>query len=503
MPISKRTGRAVLTAALLSSTAAHADVTAEQVWADWREYLALGGEDSLTVGSESTSNGTLIVNDVTLSVSDPDTDAVVTLDKITFTEAGDGTVTVAMSDSYPITVTTAPEGEGPVSIEMSVVQEGMTIVASGTPEAITYDVTADSYGLVIDSVTPTDQMTLNEARFVLQGVEGSYTSREGELRRIESTMGAETLEIAVDAAEPAGDGFFTFAGTIDGLTTETTAALPMEMDTQSPETMFVEGFSVEADYSTGATDYSFSFSDGANTGEGTGGSASGEMAFSMDRTQMSYSGSAQEPRLSLSAATMPFPVELTMAEYGYDLTVPLAATEEPADFGLRLSLTDLTVNDAVWSLFDPQGALPRDPATLALDLSGTGRLFFDAMDPEQAQAMTEAEVPGEIHSLTLEDFTLRAAGVEATGEGAFTFDNTDLETFGGFPAPTGSASLRVSGANALIDDLIAMGVLPQEQAMGARMMLGLFASPVGDDQLESTIEITEEGQIFANGQRLQ
>jgi hypothetical protein len=54
-----------------------------------------------------------------------------------------------------------------------------------------------------------------------------------------------------------------------------------------------------------------------------------------------------------------------------------------------------------------------------------------------------------------------------------------------------------------MDNLVAMGLLPEEQVMGARMMLGLFTVPTGDDQLTTTIEVNAEGQILANGQRLQ
>jgi hypothetical protein len=99
---------------------------------------------------------------------------------------------------------------------------------------------------------------------------------------------------------------------------------------------------------------------------------------------------------------------------------------------------------------------------------------------------------------------VRAAGAEVTGKGAFTFDNTDTTTFPGIPAPTGTLDLRIVGANTLIDKLIQLGFLPEDQAMGARMMMGLFAKPVeGEaDTLTSTLEFKDKG-FYANGQRLQ
>ena len=49
-----------------------------------------------------------------------------------------------------------------------------------------------------------------------------------------------------------------------------------------------------------------------------------------------------------------------------------------------------------------------------------------------------------------------------------------------------------------------MGLLPEDQAMGARMMMGLLAVPgEAPDTLNSKIEINEQGHVLANGQRIQ
>ena len=91
-----------------------------------------------------------------------------------------------------------------------------------------------------------------------------------------------------------------------------------------------------------------------------------------------------------------------------------------------------------------------------------------------------------------------------SGAGDFTFDNTDLETFDGFPRPIGAIELQLDGANTLIDSLITMGIVRNEDAMGARMMMGMLAVPGdGPDSLKSRVEMNEQGHILANGQRIQ
>ena len=98
-----------------------------------------------------------------------------------------------------------------------------------------------------------------------------------------------------------------------------------------------------------------------------------------------------------------------------------------------------------------------------------------------------------------------ALGAEVSGTGDFTFDMNDLDTFDGIPAPTGALVMKIVGANGLIDVLIDMGLVASEEAMAARMMMGLFARPgEGEDTLTSKIEIDgATGAIMANGQRLQ
>jgi hypothetical protein len=48
-----------------------------------------------------------------------------------------------------------------------------------------------------------------------------------------------------------------------------------------------------------------------------------------------------------------------------------------------------------------------------------------------------------------------------------------------------------------------MGLIPEGDLMMPRMMMGMFATTVGDDMLESVLEVNSEGHVLANGQRLQ
>ncbi|ROU02971.1 DUF2125 domain-containing protein [Histidinibacterium lentulum] len=505
MTIFARTGQTALAATLMVGTAAHADVSAQQVWDSFKENMALYGESSLSVGSEEMSGDTLTVSDVVLTISDAETTVTSDLGTLTFTETGDGTVSVGMPTTTPLTIRIEPTFGTPATLNASVTQEAMDLIVGGTPEEMTYDISAARYVVSLDSVEGEEaDVTLNAAQLAISDIAGTYQITTDEaLQTIESALAAGSVTIAVDIAETGGPGLFQFMGTIDGLETTGTVSLPVDMDMEAPEMAFVDGLLVDAGYEFGASNYAFSFAEEGNTAEGTASAESGSMAVFMDASGFSYAGGATAPSVSISGSDLPFPVEVSMAEYSYGISLPLAATDSPEEFGADLLISELSVNDAVWSIIDPRGVLDHGPATISLDISGLVALAYDVLDPMQMQAMMMADVPGELYEVMINDLTVRAAGAEILGSGGFTFDNTDLDTFGGMPRPEGSAAVEITGANQLIDKLVQMGLVPEEQVMGARMMMGMFAQVTGDDQMRSELEINEQGHVIVNGQRIQ
>ena len=207
----------------------------------------------------------------------------------------------------------------------------------------------------------------------------------------------------------------------------------------------------------------------------------------------------------MSGGDIPLPIEVAMKQWGFDLLMPISKSDDEQDFALQANISDFSMSDLLWGLADPTSALPHDPATVAFDIAGKAKLFFDLLDEEQMlAASTGAALPGELNVLQLNSLIVKAAGAELTGDGDFTFDNSDLTTFPGVPAPTGTIDLKLTGLNGLLDTLVAMGMMPEDQVMGMRMMMGMFAVVgEGEDTLTSKIEVSGDGQIKANGQRIQ
>lgn len=489
----------VCMAALMTGTAASADVTASEVWEDWKGLFGIYGEDGVTIGSETVSGGTVSVNDISFTFDDGQSNITADMGSLELVEQGDGTVLINMSESFPIVV----NDEFGSTVNMSVTHSGLSMIASGDPDAINYAITADRYGFQIDSIEENGTVIDGDMRFIANGVIGNYTTTSGDIRNISYDLATTSMDVLVDVTDPDTAGTFLLSGKIDGLGATANVAIPEDANFEQPEDLFADGFAVSGSYSFSSSSYLFDINDNGDAANGTVGTGTGEVAFDLNGSNVAYDVAANDIAASVTSPDFPFPINVSLAQYGVGLQMPLSATDEPADFGLQFNLTDLAVNDEIWMLGDPTNALPHDPATLNFDVTGKAKLFFDLMDPEQAEAMAMTDVPGEIYSLDLNSLKLAIAGALLTGEGGFTFDNSDMSTIPGVPRPEGSVTANLKGANKLIDTLVSMGYLPEDQAMMGRMMMGMFARTVGDDELTSTLEINEQGHVLANGQRIQ
>lgn len=222
----------------------------------------------------------------------------------------------------------------------------------------------------------------------------------------------------------------------------------------------------------------------------------GEATALFNKDAFSVKSMAAGLNIESAAGALPVPVKVTSGPMEFGMTSPVIANEAAGEYGFVLKLSQFSLNEEAWAMFDPNGALPRDAADVAIDISGKTKIDIPAMiaagDAGAPPVMPAPE------SLNITELGLKVAGAALAGTGAFTFDNSV-----GMPMPLGEANVTVTGANALIDGLIKTGLLAEEDALGARMMMGMFFVPGANaDELTSKIEAKEGMQILVNGQPL-
>ena len=488
--------------ALLFSSAALAEISAEDVWNSWKNYAETTGQN-VTVGSEEKSGDALILHAVRLHFAMPEGSVSSTIELLEFRERGDGTVAVTMSPDMPISLSMKPEDGEAVDLAIIFRQSGLSIIASGEPDDVKFDYLVSRVEMDVDKLIVDGEAVEATIGGVLSDIDGKYSLHRGEVIEYDSEMAARELTYAVMFTDPEGNGKFDIAGKLSDLKTDSTARFPENIDMNDPTAMFQKDVSIVGSFSTGPSESNVEIVDG-NDGFSIRTSAqSNQLDIAVNEGTIAYGGGSTGVAYAISSPQIPIPeINVNAAEVAARLEMPIVKTVDVRDFGFLLKLRDLEINDMIWQMFDPAAVMPRDPMTVVLDIAGKMKWLIDITDPEAVEKY-EGENPAYLEVMTIKELELSAAGAEITGTGEFTFDNSDLKTFDGMPAPDGSINLNLVGMNGLIDRLIQMGILPDDQAMGMRMMLGLFARPAGgEDTLVSEIEIKPDGSIFANGQQL-
>lgn len=492
--------------ALVIGSAAQAQVTPEEVWTNWKATATAAGQ-TITTASETREGPALVVSGIALTAGDTEVDASVKIDRIALTDNGDGSVAVTMSDSYPLSIRAAgAAGAADTLTNLTVSHPGLAIKVSGSAAEMRYDFTGPSLKVALKEVQSPDQAAVPTdmvAEFALTALSGNYiVAGEGEAQTISSNAAADALSFIMKGTNPEDQskidlklGVAKLAGTSTGKTVGMTGDLAAALKA---------GFAADGSFTYAGSTMDMVLAEATGETRVSASASGGDATFGMDATRLGYGGTAKDVSLTMSGPEIPFPqLNIAYKEGGFDFVMPVAKSDAPAPFRFLTRLTGLTISDEIWGMFDPTGQLPRDPMTLVLDTKGTATLNVDLMDDAALAAMGDA-TPGALNSLDITALQLKAAGADITGSGGFTFDNSDLVTYGGFPAPTGKISLKATGVNGLLDKLMAMGLVPEDQMMGARMMLGMFAKvdPATPDTMTSDLEFKGKS-FFANGMQLQ
>lgn len=486
--------------ALLLSQSMALAVTPEEVWTNWQQAISSAG--IVVEGTAARNGDTLETGGVKAVFSDPAGGGTVTVtfDGLAFVDRGDGTVEVRLPRSYAVTSTAT---DGPGSFVATLTEQGLSMIASGTAAATSYDITAEEYALLFDQFTELDGAAPVDltAKIVVTGLKAAYSVAPGQgTTGIESTATAASTSMELAARDPSNGmtaDFTATLGPIESVTKGTFVGAELMEDVSAA---LKAGFNVDSTTSIGAVTVKGGFRDNVANGEIDASLTGANARIALDAARVDYGWGLTGADVRLTGSDLPVP-EITTAfgEFSFNIMLPIAMTEAPQEWSTTFRLVDLTAADMLWSMFDPGGMLKRDPVSLIMDLKGSILWTADILDPA---VQNQAEPPLELISLDVPQVLVKALGGQIDATGALTFDNSDLVTYEGFPAPTGKVTANLKGINALIDVAVSMGLISADEVMPMRMGLAMFAKPgAGPDELVSEVEFKDRG-LFVNGQRL-
>jgi hypothetical protein len=475
-------------AALLLTTAPAAwALTPEALWADWQAALAGFGVEM--TATETRDGDALVLSDLTTVQTFGGASTRTVYERVILLPDGADRVVVELPAVMALTTETEVDGESARQTG-AISHDGLEFTVTQAGDARDYVYRADRMSYRLDGIEGIDDAPPLAVEVALSDLVSDYTfTPDGDaLDMVADDFAAATLTLSIVSEDGPQPFELTYAAS--DLAGATSGRFRPDDEAASP----LEGIDLAAAYTHAGAE---------TTAEGTG--AEGPFAFSsrstagrlevgLDADGLTERFGSEGLEMEVALPQFPVPITASLASFATGFTLPVGVADEAKPFGLQLAFADLTLDDVLWSLFDPTGQLPRDPATLMLDLSGEAEMAADLFDPE---ALAELDgPPGEVRTLSLTELSLDAVGVDLLASGDLTFPTPDIT------APVGSIDVALDGAFALADRLVTLGLLPAEQVAFVKGMAGLVARPVGEDQLESTITFTEDGGITANGMPL-
>ncbi len=510
----------------LAATPAFADVTPKSVWDYLSEYYQRAGT-TVAFDAVEEAGDTLSVSNLVLTQQSENGNAVVEMGDLVLTATGDGAVRLDANDKISVAMDVAvPDEDGGdadmarLLIDISLTDEDVIIREDG--DAMVYDYTLPQMQVKLSQLDNGDGDVFESPVVAdITNLKGrDRLAGEGEMMDVTQSGSAKKITLNLDFQ--GDDGAMKAGFTLDDVTLASNGIMLTNLGGDALlGDMLDAGMKMNLEFKaagvTSSGDINVKEEDGTprNT---TFNVDSGEttLNIAMDRERIRYAGSAGNTNSTIAMTGLPQTIAYQTTGTSFAVDFPVSASEDPQDFGISYALSDLTLSDDTWKLFDPKGALPRDPASLDIDLGGSlkvMRSFFDQpeidaekmSDPDLSDEERQAIVaemmasPADVLALDIKKIALSAVGVTADVTGSLSAPQE-----GSVREPVGTVSGRFTGLNGLLEKLSEAGLMPAEQMMGARMMMAMFAKadPENPDVMKTELEFREGGEIFANGQQV-
>lgn len=496
MPRRPAPARPLLTAlaALCLALPANAQgITPDALWQKWQE----GGTDrQVTVKARSRTDAEMRLDGVTVTQTVEDGTLTATLDHMVLRPAADGSVAITIAPDQKLRLS-AIDDHGTVTGRFALTGAGVTIAVTGDIAAPDYAFASEDFALALEDLIS-----------------------DGTAIPAEATLAITSMRGTVEGSGTPGDAPLTVTFSGDQATTEVSyedAATGTSVHSGSAQQDFDSSISFDAAPNGTETGQGWTI-----TGTATGGAGetrslqtspqtgsmetrtqvgSSDIAFGFGPERADYDVQVTGVEIALSSDQFPIPpVTFRLPRAKAAVSIPIAVSDAPQTARLGMMLKDLQIDEQIWALADPARSLPRTPAQLSLDLESDLLLQDPPVLPGPEDA---APVPGILpQSLRIRDLSLALADATLDAVGGFDFPTPEGARVPDLNAPVGRLDLEGTGIMTLLQRLAAAGILDAQQAMGAQMMLGMFATAGDGDQLTSRIVAEPGGGLVVNGNRM-
>ena len=483
-----------------------AELSVDQVWDDIVKRTKSLGYKVSTI--QSRSDGILVLSELNLRHDNLDEgySVNVNLGDMQLVLNNDGSVMVSPSKNIVWDFLLPNTARDTMTFKLIQKTKGLSIVASGAVGQITYDYSAEHIDAVFDEfAVQGDMMKSDEAdlRISLIDVVGKSKVTGDALLETLSSFSARNINFMGRFAPKTEPYEGTWKTRLSNVSFASTGQVPDGVSLQDISLALSAGYNNSSVFGYEAGETDVSFNSGSEDLIFKSSSAGVTASNTMSISGLKSTSEIRSMKFAGSGDLLPLPVKAMLGSLEYGLDMPVMPRPEQQVFGLKLELNELSMSESVWKTFDPLNDLPHDPLSLKLDIEGAMLLLIDFLGSDMSKSdLNDFIKIAQIASLSFKSLLFSGFGAEVLAQGDFEFDNQDLKTFGGIPRPEGWAKVKLMGMNGFLEKVAKIGLIGSQQAMGAKMAMGMFALPIGDDMMQAKVEIDKNGGIFANGQKL-
>ncbi len=403
-----------------------------------------------------------------------------------------GQVTFTLSPSATLTINDPESGEHIINISNS----GLTVTLDG--------ITSGQSAPVLNLSVMADSLRFasgNPADPIIKALDVGFTNLSQTVSLTQATMlltgvtGLASLDMNYDIDTP-HDGQMAATGQMADLN------IAFQVIADDDERHFIDYFSgattafIEASAGASSSTAKINNSDAriaySGASEGTTINVRAENGYlniteEVTNTQYSFS------EFNIDGMPLP-PFDVSLDQLRINFSTPTVDHGSFETANAEIALRNIVVSESLYSMFDPAQNIIRSPVNVVANLSANVQPAVDWANPGAAFDSGNPADIGAVQDITINEVLITAGGAEITATGGATIDNSM-----GFPFPTGKVTVTAAGVQALVNGLVAMGVIPQDQAGMAMGAIMAFARP-GDatDEFVSDIEFSPQG-ITANG----
>lgn len=484
------------------ATASAADVSPQEVWENWQ---ALGRSMGHAVtGDLEQSGNTLVVYDLTIKSTGLENDGFTITSifpKISLVESGRGDVEISISESGSVSAILRDDSDAnAIGFEKktTVAFDGI-VRAHGSPDAISYDIVPGT--MTVTGATSVQSGTALSPEFmaVFTNLSG-IASIAPEDRAFAASYDLKADAFSYDISGSAPDGSHLNMRSNGGpMTLTANGSFGNAHNAEhAPDLAAVRA---TATFGIGPATFDLAASDAAGSIRILGETDAMAVKTTLVDGQFDYTSATHGIDLLLNGSAIPVPnVALGVDNASVRMMAPVVSDATARPMALSLLLDQVRLPDVAWDMIDPQGQMPRAPASLHFDLSGNVIARSPLMTPATILAARNGTAPFQPLDISLNELTLDIAGARISSNGSAAFDTDSRDGPMGFPRTDAYMTFMLSGGMTLLDTLANGGLVPPRIIMSAKAMIGMFARQGdGPDTFVSDVTMSKSGAVTING----